>query len=333
MKQMLVAIVAVATLWAGYWFWQSNAQEQAIERWFDDRRHAGWAADYSDLNISGFPNRIDTTLNDLLLGDPATGVMWSAPFFQILRLSYNPGHVILILPNQQTLATPRTEVQVRSSDLRSSLRLSDTANWSPERFVVAAEDLDLQADSGWLFSAEKAQVSAERKSPGEDSFRVTFQANGVSGFLPNWVDIRTSTGADPVLDLFRADLDITLDRPLNRLAIEKGRPQLSKLDLRLAEADWNGLRLAMAGSLEVNSAGTPSGRLTLKIRNWRELLEQEAQAGRLSSAAFTQTEFALNLISQLSGNPETLDLPFDFKGGKVWLGPIVVGDTPVLRIP
>ena len=44
MKQMLVAIVAVATLWAGYWFWQSNAQEQAIERWFDDRRHAGWAS-------------------------------------------------------------------------------------------------------------------------------------------------------------------------------------------------------------------------------------------------------------------------------------------------
>ena len=41
----------------------------------------------------------------------------------------------------------------------------------------------------------------------------------------------------------------------------------------------------------------------------------------------------LALISGLSGNPETLDLPFEFKSNGIWLGPLRMGDAPKLAIP
>ena len=34
----------------------------------------------------------------------------------------------------------------------------------------------------------------------------------------------------------------------------------------------------------------------------------------------------------MAGNPKTLDIPLNFKGGKVRLGPVPLGDAPRLRL-
>lgn len=333
MKKLLIAIIGAALLWSGYWFWQASQQRNAFERWFEDRHAAGWAADYSALEITGFPNRIDTTLTAPRLGDPASGLVWEAPFFQILRLSYNPGHVIMVWPEVQRFATPETEVTLRADDLKASLRMADLVQWVPERLVIAGQGVDVVSEGGVQFAAETAQLSAERMAAREDQYRVAFDASDVSGVIPNWIEVTSTEDENPVLDLLRASAVVTFDRPLNRSAIEAGRPQIAALDLTIAEAEWSGLELAMAGELLVDGMGVPTGRLTLKVRNWRDMLAQEAEAGRISATAMGQIEFTLNLISTLSGNPETLDLPFDFAEGKVWLGPLSLGAAPNLRIP
>ena len=88
MKKLLVLIVTLAALWAGYWFVGAAGVKAGFAVWFDARQSEGWQAEYSDLSVKGFPNRFDTTLTDPALADPATGLAWSAPFVQLFALHH-----------------------------------------------------------------------------------------------------------------------------------------------------------------------------------------------------------------------------------------------------
>ena len=83
-------VVLAAALWCGWWFVGRAGHVAAIETWAEDRRRAGWDVSYEELGVAGFPNRFDTTLSEVTMADPASGVAWSAPFVQFLSLAYKP---------------------------------------------------------------------------------------------------------------------------------------------------------------------------------------------------------------------------------------------------
>ena len=295
--------------------------------WFENRRSSGWEADYSDLSVKGFPNRLDTTISSPRLGGSATDVVWETPFLQLLRLSYDPSHLIVIAANQQTFSVPSGDVGVSTSDLRASLEMTDISTWTPERLIVVAKDLNVSATQGWAIKSDVAQLSTEVVSGSE--YRVALDARGISAAFSDILN--NSTGSK--IDRLTIDAVMTLSAPLSRASVEVARPQPQKITLNLAEAEWSGLKLAAAGMLDITPAGTPIGQITLKLRNWREMLEQERQQSRLSNNVLNKIELTLALISGLSGNPETLDLPFDFRNGQIWLGPLNLGSSPLIMIP
>ena len=55
-------------------------------------------------------------------------------------------------------------------------------------------------------------------------------------------------------------------------------------------------------------------------------------AGALSPGLAGALTDGLSLLSQLSGNPNTLDIPLGFRGGRVMLGPVPIGPAPVVRL-
>jgi hypothetical protein len=125
---------------------------------------------------------------------------------------------------------------------------------------------------------------------------------------------------------------VKFSRPWDLRALEQQRPQPARIQVRLAEAKWGALELALAGTLEIDDAGRPTGRLTIKARNWRDIIAIIRQMGWLSERLVGHAEQALSLAAQLSGNSETLDLPLDFKDGAVTLGPIPLGPSPRIRL-
>ena len=74
--------------------------------------------------------------------------------------------------------------------------------------------------------------------------------------------------------------------------------------------------------------GTPEGRLTIKARNWQEILTMARSADLLSPALATQAKSVLGMLARAGGNPKTLDLPLDFKRGMLFIGPIPVAPAP-----
>lgn len=333
--RLLLSVIILGTLgWSGYWYLVSAGTKTGFETWFQDRRSEGWAAEYSDLTVNGFPNRIDTTLNNLTLADPETGLAWEAPFFQIFALSYRPDHVIAVWPHEQMIATPYEKFSVNSGDMRASLVLEPSTLLTVERSTLTATDLTVAP----IGDEDKTHIAnltlaAERVAADEaPSYRLGMTADGFAPALPLKARFDPSGTLPDTLEALSADLSVTFDKPWDRLAIEDARPQPRRIKVRLAKAHWGQLELQLAGELDVDATGLPNGSLTVKATNWRDILQLAVNSGALPQGLADSVEDGLSLIATLAGNPKTLDIPLDFRNGRVLLGPVPIGPAPVLRL-
>ena len=334
MRFLLGLIVIAAALWSGYWFVASSSVKGGFESWFAELQAEGWGAEYADLSVQGFPNRIDTTFTDLALADPGTGLAWDAPMFQINALSYRPNHVIAVWPEDQRIATPCDTFALGSTDMRASLVLGPDSDLTLARLILTANGVAIApADGSGTTRVSALRLAAER-GPANDapSYRLGLSADGVAPALPLRISVDPTGALPDTLDALNADLTVTFDRPWDRHAIEEARPQPRRIKLRLAEARWGPLELQAAGDLQVDARGQPTGSITVKARNWRDILDLTVNSGALPPG-FTKTlKDGVSLISQMAGNPRTLDIPLDFRRGQVFLGPVPLGPAPVVHL-
>ncbi len=332
MRALLAIILVAAGLWAGYWVIGSRATLSAFETWLDARRAEGWVAETGSLDVQGFPNRFDVVFEDLILADPATGLAWEAPRFQIDALSYRPNHVIAIWPDQQRIATPQEKFRIESRDMRASLVMAPDAALAPERMTLTADFLRVTPETRPEETTALSTLSLAAERQEGTTYRLGLRAEGLT------LAARTRTRLDPEGRLpdrisgFSTDLVATFDKPWDRTAIEQARPQPTNLRVRLAEGRWGDLLLQAAGEVDVTPEGWPEGEITLKARNWREIVSILRSAGVLPESLASSVESGLGMMARLKGNPDTLDIPLGFGGGRMWLGPVPLGPAPRLRL-
>lgn len=132
------------------------------------------------------------------------------------------------------------------------------------------------------------------------------------------------------LDTLELRARVTFDKPWDRSALETARPQPRRVVLNLADARWGRLRILAAGEFEVDAQGQPDGTVTLKVDNWREMLEMARQSGALPPEAVGPAERALRLLSGIGGNPDALDARITLSGGYMSFGLIPLGPAPRL---
>lgn len=334
MRILLGITVLLGALWAGYWFVGSSAAQSGMADWFEERRAEGWVAEYDDLALRGFPNRFDAGFTEISLADPGTGLAWQAPFFQLLALSYKPNHVIAVWPDQQIIATPLQTFDITSTDMRASTVLQagtgltlERATWTVSDLAVAPrDDIGRVTVSALTLAAERMTAVAQTR------YHLGLAADGLTPPGDFLAQVDPNGTLPRALDSVRADLEITFDAPWDRRAIEVARPQPRQIDVKLAEARWGHLSLKAAGTLNVDDTGVPTGDITIKAENWREILEMARVSGTLPDAMAGPLRDGLSLLAGLAGNPQTLDIPLALSGGRVWLGPVPVAKTPVIRI-
>jgi len=282
--------------------------------------------------VQGFPNRFDVAFEDLILADPETGLAWEAPRFQIDALSYRPGHVIAVWPDEQLVATPEEKFRVESRDMRASLVIAPDTALAPRRMTLTADYLRVttEARPGETTALSTLSLAAERQEG--TAYRLGLRAEGLT------LASRARARLDPEGRLpdrisgFDADVIATFDKPWDRSAIERARPQPTHLHVRLAEGRWGDLHLQAAGEVDVTPAGWPEGEITLKARNWREIVTLLRTSGVLPESMAASVENGLGMMARLAGNPDTLDVPLGFGGGRMWLGPVPLGPAPRLRL-
>lgn len=331
MKRLLIAIIVVAAAWAGYWVWASQSVKSELQDWFADRRAEGWVAEYSDLSVSGFPNRVDSTFTDLRLADTGSGWAWEAPFFQLLTLSYQPNHIIAIWPNQQLLATPDQKLDITSTQLQASVVLDAGAALPLNRANLVADTLSIQTREGQATSMAALRAAIQKLDGTENAYRFAIEADD---FAPpmDWRGMLGAADLPRAFSALRMQVEVTFDDRWDISSVESRRPQPTRIDLQLAEAKWGELELWIAGAADLDELGRLTGDVTIKARNWREIVQMGVASGQISRKLGEQLEETLGLLAALAGNSKTLDVPLELRKGTIYLGPVPVGKLPRLQL-
>ncbi|NRB05433.1 MAG: DUF2125 domain-containing protein [Rhodobacteraceae bacterium] len=332
MRFLTGLVMTAALLWCGWWALGSFGMRQAITVWAEDRRSEGWQADIGALSTGGFPTLLQTTLHDMAFADPATGVAVTADPLIIEASALWPGDVVVRLPESPMgFSAPDGKLVLEMAQGLMALNLHP------------GTDLELEALS-WTSQAWEILDPAEPLLKG-DGLAATFtqQSDPTTYDLATTVQNLTpgtalrdqlSIPADwPVsFDALRVDATVTFDQQWSRRALEDRRPQPRKIDLRIAEASWGALRLAIAADLDIDAQGQPEGTLAFQARNWRSILDLAERSGRITPAMRSQAEWALSSLADLSGNPDTIDVKLTLSGGFVRLGLLPIAPAPVFRL-
>lgn len=334
--RVILAIVAAAALgWIGWWFFIANAKEAAIADWLAERRAEGWTAQAEAIEVGGFPYRVDTTLRGLELANPKGGWAWTAPEFQFLTLAYQPNQLIAIWPPAQRLATPFGETEIRSETMRGSLEVEPNLGLALERATVETASLTMGEPGPEALGVARA-VLAIRQAEGEASppFAHDLSLEAETLTLPaRWTRRFDRAGLAPVIERASFEGLAVFDRPWDRAAVEGENPGLEALVVRDLAFTWGRLDLRGKGELRADEGGFAEGRIDLRARNWREMLDLAETSGALGSGVASALRGGLGLLARLGSDPDTLEAPLEFSDGAMRLGPVPLGPAPRMNRP
>lgn len=319
MKRLIWVVVLAAVGWAGWWFWAAQTLRHDVETWFQDRQADGWIASYSDLSVRGFPNRLDLTLDELTLANPQTKIMWEVPFFQILSLSYEPTHKILVFPDIQAVTTSDGYHEVTSEGLRASVVM--TEDGQIERINAEAQVLNWD---GVALAGTNAALHRQK----EALYKFAFSADSI---------VRADGNLTPLsegrVERTKASTLITFDKDWTVASLKEDRPQPTHIHVSLMSYQLAALDLNLAGKLDVDAEGRASGELTLRAVNWQDALEDARIGEHIPGGVTEKLVQGLSVVAGLKGRSDTLDLDLTLQDGQMSLGLIPLGPAPRFEVP
>ena len=170
-RAIIALVLAALTIWSVLWFVSQRTYRDSLLALAANLQDSGLTVGLSDLRIRGYPNRLDATIEDIFIADPAKGNEWRAPFLKLMMLSYSTDHIIAAWPEQQELRIAGRLHPVGSDGLKASLETGGR-NSEIERFVVESNRL---AVDGLPFTIESMLLALRQReeSPGSYEFSLT----------------------------------------------------------------------------------------------------------------------------------------------------------------
>lgn len=332
MRKLLLLVLVLAAVAVGAWFAWAQVQTRGLNAWLAERRAEGWVAEAAQIETNGFPVRFDTRATALELADPATGLALSLPNLIFTSQSLSPTAIRAVLPPAFRVATPLERIEVSSRRFDALLSVDPGPSLGLRRADVALAALALTSSAGWTATLDGGEVVVQRAGDDPLTYQTTFQSQNLRPAQPV-LDRLDPTGLlPPEIETLRVRATATFDRPWDRRAIEDRRPQVTALDLSGLTAVWGPARLEAAGTLDVDAQGRPTGRITVRATNWREMLQVARNAGVVPEPFVPTIENVLTGLAGLSGRDDTIDAPLSFQNGFVSFGPIPLGPAPRLVI-
>jgi hypothetical protein len=324
-------LILVTVGWSGYWYVGSTAQQSGLETWLDDRRAAGWVADYDDLKVQGYPSRFDTKLTNLNLADPKSGWAWKTPVLQVLMLSYKPNHVIAVLPPEHVVSTPNERITINSDVIRSSIKFDADTDLALNALTGEMSNVTLTSTEGWTSELKTAQLATRQTAGKPNAHDIFFQADGVKPARIFTKLIDPDSQLPDVFDTMRVDVTAGFDAPWDRHAVEGTKPEITALTVTDFSATWGEMSFEAKGDVTFDATGNPTGKISVRAKNWKDMITLGVSAGAIPAEMQSTLEGGLGLLARLSGNPDTIDAPLSFKNGFISLGPIPIGRAPAIR--
>ena len=308
----LIAVIVICAIgWSVYWVIGGRIMDERVERWLDFPADSNWSVAYDGVALAGYPNRFDTTVTGFELRHKDSEAAWRINPLRLFALSYQPQKFIAVWPAEQTVTLPRGGlVDVFTDDMRASMSFADSA--LPYEAVMSIK--------GALLATPKGAV------PIEDvllAMRVVDSGDGEGAGADYDVDMRVDGLYLPVQDEpSRIDGHIRA-----RVVMDEARVDIMSSDVRL-----EGVVLQATGSLQTDADGYLVGDLSVAVQNYTELPALLAVYGVIKPTMAARVGKALSFISALALDKSRVSVPLRFDGGKMYLGPLPIGEAPRVTI-
>ncbi|MCY4459457.1 MAG: DUF2125 domain-containing protein [Albidovulum sp.] len=313
LKALTAAILLLGLGWSAYWLIGGRIAKAAVEDRL--RRESSLDIRYSDISVSGFPNRFDFTIANPEIADSRSRTRWTAPFIQILSLSYDWSHLIAVWPETQAITFGDEEFIVDSSGMKASFVFERRPDSMPERFALEFDRADVLASdravgsfSGGVLAVERVGTDAEAYRIGIAISEAEFDSASNSGIL-NSADTTLS-----VSDL-SGDIRVHFDGPPRSSDFHDLLPYISEITFDSLNSSINGLDLSMDGGLEFAPSGYPVGELAVELEHPALLAEIAVAHGLATREEAAAIVLAVSSLLSGGSRDEAILIPILFENG------------------
>lgn len=328
-------LVVVAVAWVGWWLIGARAQEEALEGWLAGRADAGWQADYATLDVTGFPDRFDRRVEDLVLTNPEQGWSLRAPWIASSSATFGINAFTVTVAPSFSFAVPGERIAVETAANRLELVVAPLPSMPLDRTQITIADLALGTEE-WDAGAAAFEASVAERDPGsgpENTYDFALRAEDVVLPRPLLRFLDPTGGLEPRLERIELEGQAALDHTLDRDFVEAGELSARTVVLRRAVFRWGEMSLAARGRIDADDAGLAEGEVALTLENWRRMLRLAEESGAIRRELARGIEGALGLASLFGSDKDALDVTLAFEDGRIWLGPVPVGDAPRISLP
>ena len=332
MRVLLVVVLALGTVYGGYWVVGSIALQTAVEAWFQQPSAPGLRATNTGVAVQGFPSRFDLTVTKPKLTDAVTGYGWSAPFAQVFSMTWKPWHLIAALPDSQTVTTPGETVSLSSSVMKGSLELVPGTALALDAVVLESRDIAAKSTAGWQVAAKTAQLATRQAGAVPNAHEVNLTVTDVIPDPALMTAMAATSDLPPLIKTAYMNAILKFTAPLDRFAATT-RPDLQAVIIDDAALQWGDMRLSLAGTLTADAEGFAEGRIDITLTKWRKILPPLVALGLLKVEIAPTAENMLDMLARQSTDPSVLSLPVSMRSGVMSIGPLPLGPAPRMLAP
>lgn len=332
MRKVIWLFMGVAILYSGYWFIAARASERGVALWLEDRVGEGWQSEYSALKTRGYPLTLDTTLTDVAIADPATGLAFQTSRVSIKSRSFTPTRLHAELAQDLRLSTPFQHIDISNTSAEATLFVEVGPSLTMHRATFDIDELVAKSTLGWGFSLERAEATVQRQDDAPLTHDIQMTLTNLAPSASLMKRLNTNGILSNQFDAMSLDASVTFNKDWDITALEGPRPQPTHVLLRNMAATWGALDLRIAGEFDVDERGVPNGKIALKATNWREMITLAGAAGVIPKNFENLALRAGEMLAGMTGNANTIDAELTLSRGQISLGFLPLGPAPRITI-
>lgn len=320
-------VVVLAAAWSGVWFFAARMAEQNIAAWIDREAHDGRVYACASRTLGGYPFRIELRCTDPVAEIKTAAVVLKAKEFLAVAQVYQPNLIIGEIVGPLSVAAP-DKPPALTADWQlahASVRLTPR----PERISITIDGARIEqpGPSGpqAVASASHIELHVRLDSSAQDKPVIDLAATVTGATVPGGGML----GARPI------DAEVTA--LLRGLGDFKPKP----LSVRLKEWQAAGGRLEIVnvrvkqgdavavakGDLGLSPNGRVDGALGITLAGFEQLVQTLIGSQGKNTGLFAAAGLSfLGKPAELDGK-RAIAVPLRFKDGKIYLGPIPLGQT------
>ncbi|WP_170295243.1 DUF2125 domain-containing protein [Paracoccus aestuariivivens] len=340
MRGFIILLAILAVFFGGIWFGIQSFMAREIGRLAE----AGTGFTVGSITKLSDPSRIGVHLTEPRIVTPNGSLSLPEAYFSVGPLS--PTTATLTLPATATLDLGTGPHELGMADPKASVHFMAFSGLAPGRAVIRTGPLTLDGQplaASLEVDTKLGELAQDMPQGSQAVYDLTFDLAGLNpAALPQIAGLAERFSiSDPVA--FQGSGKIWLDAlPTSKALQTPPTPLPTGLQIDSADLKIGTVGARLIGRLEADETGRAKGALALYTSDAQALLQTAADAGMIPQSVVMIGRTMIRTVSSLSMEPAPnisfpepqageLRLPITFAEGRMRLGPIPIGQAPLLR--